>query len=133
MRLMEVCTSNRMHEVAWNRAAFHKSKAGSLELINPLVPTPGRGFTGNVLYIDYTALAIDPFLGLCQEPATEVCRPSPVAAKKQFNYTSFPKSKMNSLASAPFGQAPPRNDNSKAAIPNPIILISHKNRFWFVP
>ena len=42
----KVSTSNHMHEVARNRAAFHKSKPGSLELVNPLVSTPGRGFTG---------------------------------------------------------------------------------------
>ena len=40
--LREVSTSKRMHEVAMNRSAFHKSKPGSLELINPLVLVPGR-------------------------------------------------------------------------------------------
>ena len=47
----KVSTSNRMHEVARNRAAFHKSKPGSLELVNPLVSTPGRGFTSKYIYI----------------------------------------------------------------------------------
>ena len=40
-----------MHEVARKRAAFNKSKPGSLELVNPLVSTPGRGFTGIYIYI----------------------------------------------------------------------------------
>ncbi len=49
--LKEVSTGKRMHEIARNRAAFHKSKPGSLELVNPLVSTPGRGFTGIYIYI----------------------------------------------------------------------------------
>jgi len=39
-----------MHEVTRNRAAFHKSKTGTLESLNPLVSTPGRGFTGIYIY-----------------------------------------------------------------------------------
>ena len=44
--LKKVSTSNNMHEVTRNRVAFHKSKPGTLESLNPLVSTPGRGFTG---------------------------------------------------------------------------------------
>ena len=43
--IYHICISC-MHEVARKRAAFNKSKPGSLELVNPLVSTPGRGFTG---------------------------------------------------------------------------------------
>ena len=46
----KVSTSNHMHEVARNRAAFHKSKPGIMELVNSLVSTPGRGFTGIYIY-----------------------------------------------------------------------------------
>ena len=47
----KVSTSNNMHEVTRNRAAFHKSKPGNQESLNPLVSTPGRGFTGIYIYI----------------------------------------------------------------------------------
>ena len=47
----KVSTSHHMHEVARNRAAFHKIKPGSLELVNRLVSTPGRGVTGIYIYI----------------------------------------------------------------------------------
>ena len=42
-----------MHEVARNLAAFHqnKSKPGRMELVNPLVSTPVRGFTGIYIYM----------------------------------------------------------------------------------
>ena len=46
----KVSTSNHMLEVARNRAAFRKSKPGRMEVVNPLVSTPVRGFTG--IYID---------------------------------------------------------------------------------
>ena len=53
-----------MHEVARNRAAFHKSKPGKMELVNPLLSTPVRGFTGinNYIYL-YTYIYIYIFLG----------------------------------------------------------------------
>ena len=41
-------TSNHMHEVARNRVVFHKRKPGRIELVNTLVSTPGRGFTGRI-------------------------------------------------------------------------------------
>ena len=42
-----------MHEVARNLAAFHqkKSKPGRMKLVNPLVSTPVRGFTGIYIHI----------------------------------------------------------------------------------
>ena len=43
---------------ARERAAFHKSKLGSLELVNPLVSTPGRGFTGIYIYIYVYLVAV---------------------------------------------------------------------------
>ena len=46
----KVPPSNHMHEVARNRAAFRKSKPGRMELVNPLVSTPVRGFTGIYIY-----------------------------------------------------------------------------------
>ena len=42
-----------MHEVARNLAAFHQkqNKPGKMELVNPLVSTPVRGFAGIYIYI----------------------------------------------------------------------------------
>ena len=52
-----------MHEVARNLPACDKIKPGNMELVNPLVSTPVRGFTGIYIYIYYiyicTAFAAD--------------------------------------------------------------------------
>ena len=48
----KISTSNHMDEVARNLAA----KPGSLELVYPLVSTPGRGSTGILIVIETYSL-----------------------------------------------------------------------------
>ena len=45
-----------MHEVTRNRTVVQKSKPGTLESLNPLVSTPGRGFTGIYIYMYMNAM-----------------------------------------------------------------------------